>query len=162
MSRPGLLLTVGFLLSGCGFQPLYASGSTLEGLQRVEVVSAPGRTGYLLKEQLDDQLARNRSEPARYRLDMIVHERRAPFGGRVNNIANRYEIGVDVDYRLVELASRRELKRGSVAVAVSYDSADPPYAGVAAQQSGEERGAAQAAVLLRLELARYFGKLGPR
>lgn len=149
-------------LSGCGFQPLYGNVPMLASLRRVEVEAAKGRTGFLLQEQLDDQLARDRSEPALYRLDTAVQETRYPYGGRVNNVANRYEINVAVRYRLMEISTRRRLTEGTVNVAVTYDSADPPYAGVAAQQSGEERAASQAAVLLRLELARYFGKLQPR
>lgn len=162
MSFRVVIVATALALSGCGFQPLYGNAPTLAGLRHVEVEAAKGRTGFLIKEQLDDQLARDRSEPALYRLDTAVQESRYPYGGRVNNVANRYEINVAVRYRLLEIATRRQLTQGAVNVAVTYDSADPPYAGVAAQQSGEERAASQAAILLRLELARYFGKLEPR
>lgn len=150
------------VLCGCGLQPLYGDSGTTTALSHIQVEASGGRTAFLLREKLDDQLARDRGDPALYRLDTAVRENRYPYGGRVNNVANRYEIGIQVQYRLIEIASRRELRRGSVNAQVTYDSADPPYAGVAAQQSGEERVAAEAAVLLRLELARFFARLPPR
>jgi LPS-assembly lipoprotein len=74
----------------------------------------------------------------------------------VNNVANRYEINFTVNYRLVAAGGTKVLLEGSAPVIVEYDSADPPYAGVAAEQDGEVRAANQAAIQIRLALARYF------
>lgn len=149
-------------LAGCGFQPLYGNSSTVAALSRVEVGTIQGRTGFLLREQLDDQLARDRSRPARYRLEATLAEFRNPYGGRVNNVASRYNLNLDVQYRLFDTAAAREIKRGAVNAQVGYDSSDPPYAGVVAAQTAEERAAASAAVQIRLDLARYFGGLPPQ
>ena len=144
-------------LAGCGFTPMYATPAVSPALSSVQAV-LPGtsRTGYLLKDQLNRELARDEDEPAHYRLDLTVSESRIPRGVRVNNVANRYELDLRANYSLTDASTARVLYTGQSSVEVSYDSADPPYAGVAANQDGEERAAEQMAVQIRLALARYF------
>jgi LPS-assembly lipoprotein len=144
-------------LGGCGFTPLYATPALTPALASVDVV-LPGtsRTGYLLKQSLGEELAHDPDEPAHYRLTIDIHEIRVPRGVRVNNVANRYEIDLNASYTLADATTGKLLHQGSVASEVSYDSADPPYAGVEANQDGERRVAADAATRIRLELARYF------
>ena len=144
-------------LGGCGFTPLYATPAVSPALASVETVM-PGtsRTGFLLKEQLGKELGRDTDSPAHYRLTMTLREFRVPRGVRVNNVANRYEIDVSASYSLSDAATAKVLYTGASTVEVSYDSADPPYAGVAANQDGEERAANQMAIQIRLALSRYF------
>jgi LPS-assembly lipoprotein len=55
------------------------------------VVASEGRAGYLLREQLDDALARDATAagpPAVYSLN----EQRYARGVRLDNVANRYEL----------------------------------------------------------------------
>ena len=153
----GSLLAGAAPLAGCGFTPLYATPALTPALASVETV-LPGtsRTGFLLKEQLGQQFARDTDEPAHYRLTLTLRESRFPRGVRVNNVANRYELDVNADYSLSDAATAKVLYTGSSSVEVSYDSADPPYAGVAANQDGEQRAAGQMAIQIRLALARYF------
>ena len=158
-ARLGLLLSPALLLAACGFQPLYGKGGVAPALSAIQIEVPQGRTAYLLKQQLEDQLARDRSVPPRYRLALTVGQFRAPRGVRVNNVANQYEINLSVAYTLVETGTGKAIASGFVPVEVSYDSADPPYAGVTAEQNGEERAATQAAVLLRLELSRALARL---
>ena len=152
-------------LSGCGgtlgeFRPLYATAGGL-GLSRVETRVADGRAAYLLREQVDDALAKDRGEPPLYRLLLSVKEARAPRGLRIDNVANRYELRLQVDYVLVDLGTKLALDRGSVSSTITYDSADQPYAGIAAHLDGERRAAADAAVRLRVALASYFANPRP-
>ena len=151
------LLAGALPLAGCGFTPLYATPALTPALASVEAV-LPGtsRTGFLLKEQLGQQFARDTDEPAHYRLTLTLTEARYPRGVRVNNVANRYELDVNASYSLTDAATAKVLYTGASSVEVSYDSADPPYAGVAANQDGEQRAAAQMAIQIRLALARYF------
>jgi len=144
-------------LAGCGFTPLYATPALSPALASVDVV-LPGtsRTGFLLKEQLRQELSHDPDEPAHYRLSITLHETRAPQGVRVNNVANRYELDLSASFTLADATTGKILHSGSVASEVSYDSADPPYAGVVANQDGEQRVAKEAAIRIRLDLARYF------
>lgn len=144
-------------LGGCGFTPLYATPGNLGGLRAVQVdAPAHSRTGYLVRQQLDDELGRDPAAAPAYRLGFSVDERRYPRGVRVNNVANRYEIQLNIAYTLTDAGTGRVLLRGFAPANVSYDSADAPYAGVAAEQDGEERAASQVAVLIRLALSRWL------
>ena len=157
-------------LSGCGFTPLYGTPGMIPSLSAVDVVvervedahnvdALQNRIHFLLREQLDDELGHNAGAPTRYQLICTTREVRVPRGVRVNNVANRYEINFTVNYTLKLAGGTKVLLQGAAPVIVEYDSADPPYAGVAAEQDGENRAANQAAIQIRLALARYFAGL---
>lgn len=152
------LLTLG----GCGFTPLYAAPGVSPGLSAIEVHAPQGRTAYLLEQDLDSGFNRDLSQPAVYRLDFSVAERRYPRGLRINNVATLYEAHVTVGYRLIEIATGRLVKAGAEPIQVEYDVADQPYAGVAAQQSGQERAAEEAARRIQADLAIYFTTLAQK
>lgn len=146
-------------LGACGFTPLYGDGGVAAPLAGVAVVTPDhSRTGYLLREQLNDELGRDLDHPPAYRLVTQLSQYRVPLGVRVNNVANRYEIGITVNWRLQDAATGAVLTRGTSAGRVSYDSADAPYGGVAAEQDGEDRAASQVAVAIRFALSRWFAK----
>jgi LPS-assembly lipoprotein len=152
----GLMLASAALLSACGFTPLYAEPGVAPGMSRVEVVAPDGRTAFLLREQLDDALAFNRNSTPAYRLNYALTEERIPRGLGADNAASRYELNVRVDWKLTDLANGAALRQGQTEVLVTYGAADPPYAGIAAQENGQQRAAAEAARRIRLELAQYF------
>jgi LPS-assembly lipoprotein len=154
------LLTTG--LGGCGFTPLYAAPGVNPKLAAIEVSRPDGRTGFLMGQDLDDQFGKeNRSGPALYRLLLKTREVRIPRGIRVNNVASRYEVQLATTYTLIDIKTRAPITQGLVQVNVSYDSADQPYAGVAAELDGQKRAAEQAADRIRLELASYFANPRP-
>ena len=140
-------------LSGCGFTPLYASPEVSTRLAAVDVQAPEGRVGALLREHLDDALARNPAAPAVYRMDLNLSEQRYPRGIRVDNVATRYEYVLTAAYRLTPASGGGVVKSGQVRVEVTYDSADQPYAAIAAQQDAQDRAAAEAARRIELELA---------
>jgi len=149
-------------LGGCGgFTPLYAAQGVSTKMAAIEVSRPDGRTGYLMGQYLDDELAKNRGEAAVYRLLLKTSETRIPRGIRVDNVASRYEVDLNTAYTLVEIASRKVVTSGVVKVNVTYDSADQPYAGIAAEQDGQLRAAEQSAERIRLELASYFASPRP-
>jgi len=153
------------LLSGCGFTPLYATPGMTPALASVEVatpvsdVGATSREGYYLRLKLNDQLGHDPDTPSRYRLQTTLKTSRLALGARVNNIASRYELDLTVSYVLSDSVTGEVLTKGSVPVKVSYDSSDPPYATVAANQDAETRAAEQAAIFVRLALSHYFQTL---
>jgi LPS-assembly lipoprotein len=159
MARAILAVIVAFVAAGlaaCGFTPLYAEQGVAPGLSRVEVVAPEGRTSYLLRERLDDQLAHDRGASPAYRLTYDLDEVRIPRGLGPDNAASRYELNVKVDWRLTDAVNGGQLRQGRTEVLITYGAADAPYAGIAAQENGQERAAAEAARRIRLELAQYF------
>jgi len=66
-----------------------------------------------------------------------------------------------VNYTLTPTGgSTKPAKTGRVRVEVTYDSADQPYASVAAQQDAQDRAAGEAARRIQLELATWLARPG--
>ena len=146
-------VALGAALSGCaGFQPLYGE-PVVRNLAAIDVQAPSGRTGYLIRQHLDDAFARNPAAAPQYAMDLALGEARYPRGVRIDNVATRYEYVLTAAYTLRSLPSRAVAKQGQVRVALTYDSADQPYASIAAQQDAQDRAAEEAARRIQLELA---------
>ncbi|WP_368670091.1 LPS assembly lipoprotein LptE [Phenylobacterium aquaticum] len=152
------LLAAGLGLSACGFTPLYGTPGVASALSAVHVTTPEGRVGELIREHLDDTLAHNSNAPAVYRMDLQLGEARYPRGVRVDNVATRYEYVLSAVYTLVSTSTGATVKTGRVRVEVTYDSADQPYASIAAQQDAQDRAAGEAARKIELELATWLTK----
>jgi LPS-assembly lipoprotein len=151
-----LIVAVATGLSSCGFTPLYGKPAVVADLAAIDVQAPDGRIGFLVKESLDDAFARNRSAPPSYKMQLSIGEARYPRGVRIDNVATRYEYVITTNYVLINLPSGTVAKRGSVHVEVTYDSADQPYASIAAQQDAQQRGATEAARRIQLEIAAWM------
>ena len=159
MRRLILPALLALTVSGCGFTPLYGTPGGASGRTTIQVSTPEGRVGSLLREHLDDTLARNSAAPATYRLTTILAEQRYPRGIRIDNVATRYEYVLVVNYTLTPVGGAlKPAKTGKVRVEVTYDSADQPYASVAAQQDAQDRAASEAARRIELELATWLAK----
>lgn len=152
----GALALAALALAGCGFTPLYGRPGVGATLSSVQVSAPTGRAGQLMREHLDDALARDSDLKPKYRMDLQISEQRYPRGIRVDNVATRYEYVLTAAYTLVALPSGAAAKVGRVRVEVTYDSADQPYASVAAQQDAQDRAAGEAARKIELELATWL------
>ncbi len=149
-------------LAACGFTPLYGSPGVSSALSAVTVSTPQGRIGQLLREHLDDELARNADASPLYRLNLALGEQRYPRGVRVDNVATRYEYVLVAAYSLNDAKTGAVAKTGRVRVEITYDSADQPYASVAAQQDAEDRAAGEAARRIQLELATWLAQPKPK
>lgn len=154
--RAAILAAACLPLVACGFTPLYATDGVSPGLSAISVEAPDGRTAYLLRERLDDALGRNPGAAAAYRLSFTYAETRDPRGLGPDNAASRYELNLTVDYTLTRISDGEAVKAGQEKVLITYDAVSDPYAGIAAQQDGQERAAAEAARRIRLDLAEYF------
>ena len=154
---PAALLAVSALaLSACGFTPLYGPQAVTKGLGSIEVVAPEGRAGYLLREKLDDALARNVNLLPTHRLVYTVKEARYARGVRVDNVANRYELNLTADWKLLDAKTGQAVRNGQAQATVTYDSSDQPYASIAAQQDSQERAATEVARKIQLDLAAWL------
>ena len=143
-------------LSACGFTPLYAEPGVTPNLAGVEVITPEGRTGHLLSEDLQDDLAIDRGKAPVYRLALNVDEQRFARGLSTEQLATWYELSLRVSYSLIDIESGKTLTAGVMPVNVSYNAVNDPYSGIVAQQDGQKRAAAEAAQRIRIELATYF------
>lgn len=159
---PAALLAAGLALGGCGFTPLYAAQGVTPKLASIHVIAPDGRTGFLLREHLDDALAKNPSAPAAYTMQLKIGEARYPRGIRTDNTATRYEYVLTADYTLANAPGGDIAKRGRVRVELTYDSADQPYASIVAQQDAADRAAVEAAHRIEIEIAAWLATGEPK
>ncbi len=145
-------------LGGCGFTPLYAQPGVGAALSHVDVVAPEGRVGFLLRQNLDDQLGHDKGSAPAYRLEMQLAQTREAHGLDVENVAQRYELDMTVNYTLTDLATGKVATTGSVWTAISYDSAAQPYAGIAARQDTQDRIAEDAARKIELQLDAWMAR----
>lgn len=145
------------LLSGCaGFQPLYAQPGVVRSLAAIQVHAPDGRTGYLMRQHLDDAFAKDHGAPPIYAMEISLGEARYPRGVRIDNVATRYEYVLTANYALRDIKSSALAKQGQVRVELTYDSADQPYASISAQQDAQDRAADEAARRIEMELAAWL------
>ena len=143
-------------LGGCGFTPLYASPGAAGGLTHIQVVAPQGRVGYLLREDLDDQLGQAKGDAPIYRLEMVLDQVRQAHGLTANATAQRYELDLTVTYTLINISTGKVATTGAVTSDVSYDSTDQPYAGIAARQDTQDRLASDAAQKIQVQIAAWM------
>jgi LPS-assembly lipoprotein len=143
-------------VGGCGFTPLYATPGLSKGLSSIQVEAPTGRVAYLVRESLDDDLARDKDATPAYRLDFTVDQTRDPRGLTINDYAQRYQVGVTIDYTLTDLATGQVVHHGKAVSDVSYDAANDPYAGIAARQDSQQRAASDVARKIEIELAAWM------
>ncbi|MBC6983364.1 LPS assembly lipoprotein LptE [Caulobacter sp. 17J80-11] len=162
MTGRGLALTAALALltagaGGCaGFTPLYAEKGVVEKLGHTQIDVADGRLAFLMRQSLEDALARDRQEAPQYRLAITFAEHRYPRGLRLNDTATSYELDVDVNYTLVDLKTGAVLMQKYTPVTVTYAATNQPYAGIIAQEDSQNRAAQQAAQLIKTDVATFF------
>jgi len=156
-----ILAVFAVMLTACaGFTPLYAEPGVVEGLQRITIQTPDSRTGYLLRERLEDAFGRDASAVPVYRLTTRLAERRDALGRRADDTATRYELALTVAYELTRIQDNRVIHSDILTVTTTYAASSQPYAGVVAQQDGSERAAAQAAERIRSDLAQVLAEGG--
>jgi LPS-assembly lipoprotein len=149
-------LVIAGLLSACagcaGLTPLYAEPKVGQGLHAISIDTPRSRTGFLLREQLQDELAPSTTEAPRYHLAVTMIERRRPRGLNQDDTPTRYETRLDLSYTLSDTSGNVLLKR-SRPVFVSVNAVYQPYATIVTQDDSEERVAREAAQIIRTDVA---------
>ena len=140
-------------VSACGFTPMYANPQLNANMRAIAITTPQTRTGYLLREQLNDQLAVDRDAKPRYRLTVAIVEHRRPRGLNPDDTPTRYELHLDVTYTLVEAEGGKTILKQTRPVFVSSDAVVDPYASIAAQEDTQERGAEEAAEIIRTDVS---------
>jgi LPS-assembly lipoprotein len=156
LALAGLALASAAPLGGCGFTPLYAQAGVAGDLTHIQVVAPQGRVGYLLREDLDDQFGAAKGDAPKYRLEMVLNQRRQAHGLTANDTAQRYELDLTVIYTLIDVSTGKVAATGEVVSNVSYDSTNQPYAGIAARQDTQDRLASDAAQKIQIQIAAWM------
>lgn len=137
-----LLLAAG--LSGC-FTPLYSEAAhpgLVEDMRAIEVAPIPGRIGHYLANNLISDLngtGQTASSP-KYRLTVTVSlATQTPTVNSEINVATSATMGATAAYSLVRVDGNKEIAKGEVVAAASYDRTPQRYADLRAARDAEIR-----------------------
>lgn len=126
-------------LAACGFQPVYAPGSTGSALAgRTAVAPARNPDSYGLALALQDRLGPP-SEPAAYRLDYRLDIDTERVAVTTAQTTNRFNLIGTVEWRLREAAGGRTVASGRADTFTSYSATGSTLATRAAERDAVER-----------------------
>lgn len=164
-NRTGLLLvSLAFLLSACGFQPLYADRqdkrSVAEDFAEVQILPISNRTGQILRNELIDRMNPNGPpSDAKYTLEVRSAVTKQTLGIRIDETATRANMNFSASFRLVEVSSGAVVYKNSTAATTSYNIVSSDYGTISAERNARKRGALLVADNITVRLAAYFNRL---
>jgi LPS-assembly lipoprotein len=138
-----LVPAVPAMLSGCGWEPLYANNETAAGsadLRAVQVQRIPERIGQQLEMALRNSFNPS-GEPTKPKYSLIVTLGTAltDLGIQSQGIGTRGEVIVNASYRLVEVGTNKPLQSGSIHTSDSFDIQANGYSTVVAEDDAKTR-----------------------
>lgn len=146
------ILAVAGLLAGCGFRPLYATGAQGgPAIGPVVIDTIQGKSGHVLKTELDQLLALERGSGPVKRLSIKLSESYGLVGLRVDEASSRADLRLSASYVLFDDAGK-EVLRGNADSVASYEVPASSYGEIAAQNDARERAAELLAERIRAEL----------
>lgn len=162
-----LLLGLGLVLSGCGFQPLYAEGddglAVTDQLAATRVQPIQDRVGQQLHNLLRDRL-NPLGQPAKplYRLTIQLTERTRSLGIRRDATATRANLTMTAKFTLTDYAGGGVLYRGNAVSVNSYDilELEQQFSTMTSEADARVRALQDISENVRLRLAGYFSQPG--
>jgi LPS-assembly lipoprotein len=139
--RIALALVIALALGGCGLSPMYAGGSNAavaQGLAAVDIPAIPGRSGWLIKNALEERLGVAGQATPAYRLDVRLDDRIDALGVLGDDTVTRQRRILRARYQLVDLATGAILLDATSGSDAGIDVVSSEYATIAAEQTALE------------------------
>jgi LPS-assembly lipoprotein len=150
-----LMAAVALLLAGAScIHPLYGPNGVSAKLAQIQVSPIPDRLGHYLAEELKFQTdGSGAPPPPRYRLDVTVTESASTLITDIHTLsADAAIVTLNATYSLVDIATGREVTKGSLSSVTSYDRTEQRFANVRAARDAEIRAVNVLAEQLRTKL----------
>ena len=160
-----LLLSGLFLLSACGFEPMYgehsalATHTPLEGNLVIDPI--PGRNGQIMKAALENKFNPEGIKPINpeYHLQASLIQTLLPTIITANGTIQRYDIRLDSDFKLMRTKDNKVLFTGSTYRSGSYNVApNENFSTYEAEQSAIQNVLNEMSEDYVLRLTGYFAK----
>ena len=151
-------------LAGC-FQPMYGElpvggGPSLrDALRDVEIAEIEGRVGQEIRNDIIFELTGGDGNPAGapFKLTMTISTRtQTPLVDPTTGVSQIDTVGLTVNYRLVDVASKKLILTDSALARVSVDRSMQRFARLRGIRDAENRAAKAVAQQIRARLATYF------
>jgi LPS-assembly lipoprotein len=161
ISRVALVATVAFALAGCGFKPLYAVGTTPDGMRsyfgQVFVEPIAGRQGVHLRNQLLDAMTPSGTPSgAAYNLNVQLSDVKEGLAIQENTQITRYNYTLTARYELRDAVSGEVLDKGMARAIAAYNVVDSQFGTQSAERDAQDRAAREVGEDIRLRLGLYF------
>ena len=140
------------LLSACGFSPMYAPVGGGPAIGPVQVQTIEGKSGHVLKTELDRILAVENNGGTPALLTITLTETVSNLGLRRDESSTRAELALIANYVFTPANGSAPI-RGAVVTTVSYSIPGAAFAAISAQDDARERAAETMAERFRAELA---------
>jgi len=160
-----LIIAAGSLtLSACALHPLYGggrSGSVAATLRQVSVATIPGRSGWLVYNELKERLGEAGPATPAYRLEVELDDDIIGLGIRGDRAVTRERRTLRARYRLLTASTGQVVLDATAGSDAGIDVVSSEYATVAAEQTTEERLAEEVADQIVARLALYATTAAP-
>ena len=131
-------LLIGLTLAGCTLEPLYKPGSVTAGfLQNIALDAPKDRDSYVLYNRLAERL--HSAEGSAYALSVTLRKSEARAGIAADGQAQRKIVTGFADYRIVRIATGKEVQSGSVKAFTGYAQSGSNVAILAASNDAYDR-----------------------
>lgn len=148
-------------LMGCGFRPLYSSGSdgrgVVDSLSSITIQEPESRAGQLVRNSLLSSMRpAGTAQQNLYKLVLNPQVTQSTLVDQSIPGIKRMRLRLTVSYQLIRLASAEELNTGKTFSTVSYDVIREPVADLQAESNATSRAAKEVAADIHTRLAAYM------
>jgi LPS-assembly lipoprotein len=151
-----LALLACLALTACGLSPMYAGGSSsavAQGLAAVDIPPIPGRSGWLVRNALEERLGLAGKATPAYRLDVRLDDRIDALGVLGDDTVTRQRRILRARYQLVDLATGSIVLDATAGSDAGIDVVSSEYATIAAEQTALENLAREVADRMAIRIA---------
>ena len=161
VARAVVVAAAAISLAGCGFRPLYAVGTTPDGMSsyfgQVYVDPIPGRQGVHLRNQLLDAMTPGGTpSSAAYNLNVQLNDTKEGLAIQENTQITRYNYTLTAKYELRDAVSNEVLDKGTARAIAAYNVVDSQFGTQSAERDAQERAAREVGEDIRLRIGLYF------
>ena len=129
------------MLAACGLKPLYSGGSkgAVAGtLGTIQVAPIEGKSGWLMRNALNDRLGGQDNAAAQFRLVVVLDDQISGFGVRADDTVTRDRRTLRARYHLVAVASGETVLDATAGSDAGIDVVSSEYATIAGENSALE------------------------
>ena len=158
MTRAFALLLSCAALSGCGLQPLYNGGSAgpvATTLQSVSVDPIEGKSGWLVRNALNDRLSATGNTASRYRLVVKLDDQIEGFGVRADDTITRERRSLKARYQLIDNETNQAVLDATAGSDAGIDVVSSEYATIAGENTALENLSQKIAAQIVTRLSLY-------
>ena len=153
-------LLLALMLPACGLQPLYSGGSkgaVASTLGSIAVEPIQGKSGWLMRNALNDRLGTPQADAAQFRLVVALDDQIEGFGVRADDTVTRERRTLRARYQLISRATGETVLDATAGADAGIDVVSSEYATIASENTALENLTQRVADQIVTRLSLYAG-----